>query len=116
MPTITVISALTGEKIHDVYIAEEVPPAPAMEDYRRAVQTHIDRTARQRRYDSAASCASYSASTNPVWAAEAAALIAWRDAVWAQIYAAEAGYTPDTPPPSIAEVLGALPVIAWPAA
>lgn len=115
MPQIELISALTGEKMGDIWVGDHPPPALTLNDYRRAVQAHIDRTAQERRYDTATSCASYVASTNPAWAAEAAALIAWRDEVWTQVYAAEAGYNPDAPPPSIADVIDGLPTIAWPA-
>ena len=83
-------------------------------DYRRAVQAHVDRTAQTRFYDNGWSCASYTASTNPVWAAEAATFIGWRDAVWAQamatMAAVEAG---EIAPPTIAALIGELPEIIW---
>ena len=91
------------------------PPAPTQDDYRRAIQARIDETARVRRYDSGASCASYAASTVPAWAAEAQAFIAWRDAVWAYAYAelarVEAG---ERPQPTVDEFLAELPTITWP--
>jgi len=93
----------------------EVEDDPLTEaDYARAVQGHIEAAAVSRRYDSAASCASYIASTNAAWAAEAAAFIAWRDAVWTQVYAAQAAHDPEAPPPTIAAVIAALPEIVWP--
>jgi len=66
---------------------EPPPPPPTLDDYRQAVQAHIDVTAQQRQYDSGYTCASYVNSTNPQWAAEAQAFIAWRDAVWAYSFA-----------------------------
>ncbi|MCW0458960.1 hypothetical protein NB717_000028 [Xanthomonas sacchari] len=46
----------------------------------------LDEVARSRGYDSIVSCASYAASTNEQFKAEAAAAIAWRDAVYAKGY------------------------------
>ena len=68
-----------------------------------------------RGYDSLMSCASYSASSNPTFAAEAAAAIAWRDAVWTYCYAelakVEAGQR--AIPASAAEFIDELPVLSW---
>lgn len=52
-----------------------------------AIQTHLDATVRSRGYDSVVSCASYAASTNPIFSTEAQAAIAWRDTVWSYFYA-----------------------------
>lgn len=91
-------------------------PAPPQtltaEDYRLAVQAHVDAVAVARLYDSGVSLASYVASTNATWAAEAQAFVAWRDAVWAQVYGMWA--SPPDPVPSPAEVVAGLPVIEWP--
>lgn len=93
------------------------PPQPAtMGDYRFAIQAHIDATAQARNYDSGLTCASYTGSTNPAWAAEATAFVAWRDDVWTYAYSefakVQAG---ERPQPSIAEIIGDLPVMTWPA-
>ena len=61
------------------------PPAPppepqTLEDYRAAIRAHVDATAQTRDYDNAVSCASYVNSTNPTWADEASAFVAWREA------------------------------------
>lgn len=90
---------------------------PTLEDYRHAVQRHVDRVAQARLYDSGQSCASYAASTNAAWATEAAAFIAWRDAVWTQALATLAAVEADKiAPPTIAALIGALPEIIWPVA
>lgn len=56
-------------------------------------------------------------SVNTMWVAEAAAFIAWRDAVWAQVFAlraqAVAGEIPTLP--SGAELIASLPAMVWPA-
>jgi len=62
-------------------IAQQSAPTP--ETFSRAVQAHLDATAQERSYDDGYTLATYVSSTNPIWAAEAAAFVAWRDAVWA---------------------------------
>lgn len=92
------------------------PPARALtvEDYEEAIQAHVDQTARSRLFRDGVTLASYVASTNPQWAAEAVAFVAWRDAVWAHAYAelakVQAG---ERAQPTVAEVLAELPVISW---
>lgn len=103
-------SAIPGETI-----APYEPPAPTPEIYAAKIQEHIDATARARGYADAVACASYASSTSPAWAAEAAALIAWRDAVWLYAYQelakVQAG---QRQAPTVAAFLAELPAIAWP--
>lgn len=90
--------------------------APSLDDYRFAIQSHIDATARQRSYDSGITCASYVGSTNPAWAAEAAAFTAWRDAVWVYAYAELAKVeNGQRPQPTVETILAELPAMTWPA-
>ena len=93
--------------------AEQEPPPPSVEDYRAAVQAHVDAVAVSHLYDSGVSLASYVGSTNPAWAAEAAAFVAWRDAVWSFVYALWAD-PPTGGDTSIAALIGSLPEITWP--
>lgn len=85
-------------------------------DYEQAIQKRVDATAAERRYSDGGSCSSYANSTNPAWAAEAQAFIAWRDAVWAHAYAemakVEAG---ERSQPSVEEFIAELPAMTWPA-
>lgn len=78
------------------------PPAPSalstaqtIAIYEAALQGVLDAGAQAWGYDSVISAASYAASTNAQFKAEAAALIAWRDAVWvwaaAQLAAIQGG-------------------------
>lgn len=98
---------------------ELMPWQPALtaeqlvEQIRAAVQAHVDTIARERLYDNGNSLASYVASTNPKWAAEAQAFVAWRDAVWAQVYSLWAA--PPDPWPTPEAVIADLPAIIWPA-
>jgi hypothetical protein len=99
---------------HPEVVAFRDPP-PMEADYARAIQSHLDSVARERGYDSVFTAATYAGSRNPQWAAEAAALIAWRDAVWAHAYAelatVQAGQRAQ---PTIAEIVAELPEMTWP--
>lgn len=86
--------------------------SPTIDDYRTAVQAHLDATAHARLYTDGNSLATYAASTNPEWAAEAAAFVAWRDAVWSQVYVLWAA--PPDPAPTIEDLIGGLPQMVWP--
>lgn len=99
------------------YVHElEIEPAPTVEDYKVAIVVHLDATAQSRLYDSAVSIATYVGSTNPQWVAEAAAFVAWRDAVWAYAYSElDKVMTAQRGQPTVAELLGELPAMVWPA-
>lgn len=96
---------------------EPVPqPRPlTVDDFRNAIQSHVDAKARERRYDSGNSLASYVNSTVAEWSAEATAFVAWRDQVWAYAYAelakVEMG---DRLIPDLVEFLNELPQMQWP--
>ncbi|MFC6487086.1 hypothetical protein [Nitratireductor sp. GCM10026969] len=49
------------------------PTGPSVDDFRRAVQVHLDAKAQERQYDDTFTLATYVISTNPDWAAEAQA-------------------------------------------
>lgn len=103
-------------EISDEELAAPGPRIPTIDDYRRAIQAHVDKTANQRGYDSGVTCASYVGSTNEAWSEEALAFVAWRDAVWAHAYAelakVEGGQREQ---PTIAEIIDELPAMTWPA-
>lgn len=92
-----------------------VEPTPTVDDYKGAIVAMLDGKAQERRYDTAVSIATYVGSTNPQWAAEATAFVAWRDAVWEYAYAeldkVMGGLRPQ---PSVAEFLTELPQLVWP--
>ncbi len=87
-----------------------------IENFRIAIDSYVDATARSKGYNSAAHCASYVASTHAPWAAEAAAFISWRDQVWLSVFSQlediQNGLLPI--PESIEQVISTLPVIVWP--
>lgn len=91
-------------------------PIPSQADYTNAIQATLDNAAVARRYDSAATMATYTNSTNGVWSAEAAAMVAWRDAVWLYAYQQlDAVLAGEREQPTIEELLAELPVPNWPA-
>ena len=95
--------------------AAYAPPAPeplTLNDYKNTVQAHLDATAQSRLYTDGNSLATYATSTNEQWAAEAAAFVAWRDAVWAQVYTLWSA--PPDPVPTPPDLIALLPEITWP--
>jgi hypothetical protein len=80
----------------------------------RAIQLQLDDFARTRGYDSLLSACSYAASSIPKFAAEARCCLDLRDTTWATAANLLAASDPASPP-TVAQVLAALPVPAWPA-
>lgn len=98
------------------FLPPAAPPPPVdAAAYRIAIQSLIDGAAQARGYDSGLTCASYLGSTVTLWAAEARALVDWRDAVWshalAELARVEAG---ERPQPGVDDLLAELPPLAWP--
>jgi len=98
------------------FIAPPAPeePLPTVEMYQNAIQATVDAAAQSKQFNDGVTLASYKDSTNPIWAAQATAFIAWRDQVWAYSYAqlaeVEAGQREQ---PSIADFIVELPAIEW---
>jgi hypothetical protein len=89
-------------------------PLPTLDDYKAAIERLLDTWAQDRRYDNAVSLATYVGSTNPAWAAEAAAFVAWRDSVWTYAYAELEKVTAgQRPQPLVAAFIADLPGLAW---
>ena len=104
----------TGDEIRLVYrytFSEE----KAQKHYCQLAQNMMDAKAKERNYDGIMSVCSYATSSHPKFAAEAAACVVWRDAVWATCYellgAVRAG---EMEIPSEADFLDLLPVFSWP--
>lgn len=75
----------------------------------------LDHAARAKSYVSNIFLASYVNSTNPAWAAEASAFVAWRDAVWTHAYGElDKVMNGQRSQPTIAEFITELPEIIWP--
>lgn len=91
------------------------PPPVTVQDYSVAIQALLEAKARERHYDSVQSAVSYRDDANEQFAAEAAALFAWRSAVWtyatAELEKVTAG---ERTQPGIKEFIGELPAFIWP--
>jgi len=96
-------------------IIDDAPPPLTAEQFASAIQSHVDATAKARGYADGVALAGYSTSTIPAWAAEAAAFIAWRDAVWIYAYTELAKVQGgQREVPTVAELIEELPTIVWP--
>jgi len=106
----------TGHNI-EPYSPPAATSAEMQLQFSSAIQSHLDATASQRRYDSIHTAISYRDDPSPKFAAEAAALFAWRSAVWTyatdeldKVVAGERAI------PTVEEFLSELPVLVWPSA
>jgi len=80
-----------------------------------AINAAVEDTAKGQGYNDAATLASYTASTDATWAAEAKTFVAWRDQVWQASYARLAEVEAGTAEmPAVAEAVADMPEIRWP--
>ena len=86
----------------------EPGPAAQREAISQAIEQMLDQAARARGYRDGPTLASYFASGNKAWAAEAVAFAVWRDKVW------ETALPMLDDGASMAAILKALPDAAWP--
>lgn len=90
-------------------------PAGAEYYVSMAVKSHLKFVVNQRKYDDIDSLPKYLPSTNQLWAAEAAAAVAWCTAVWEKVEEIQNEVlSGQRPLPSPSEVINELPVIQWP--
>lgn len=101
--------------------------AAAQADLTTTIQQHLDTVAQSRNYDGILSLCTYVTSTDPIFAAEGAEGVIWRDACWRKGYEVMAAViagtwkerTPEEveagffPIPTAAELLAEMPVIGW---
>jgi hypothetical protein len=100
---------IEADRVVRSIVTEPLPP-PTREEYGAAVEAHINAVAVARGYSTAVSMISYEGSSVPQFAAEAAALRAWRDNVWVAVAAIEADVAAgERSTPSIADLVAALP-------
>lgn len=74
-----------------------------------AVEEHITAQAQALQYTSATHLASYVSSTNPEWAEQAKAFVAWRDQVWATALAMMQAAETATDALNVDQVTAAMP-------
>nr|WP_321482620.1 hypothetical protein [uncultured Cohaesibacter sp.] len=89
---------------------------PTQEDYTKAIQALLEKTALSRRYEQGATAfATYVNSKDTEWVAEAQAFVAWRDTVWRYAYQQlDAVLAGEREQPTIEELLAELPEPNWP--
>jgi methyl coenzyme M reductase gamma subunit len=112
-----VVNIRTGETIGDPEFVPPLPPMPTKGQYAAAIEDLIHSAATAKGYVSGDRLATYVSSTDSQWAAEAAAFIAWRDAVWryalSELDKVQSGLRAQ---PTIEHLVAELPSIEWPAA
>ncbi len=81
---------------------------------RALIQNHIDSIAQSQQYKNGVYCVSYAQSTNPIWAAEAQAFIAWRDSIFAYSLQVFSGIQEGEPAPTQEEFVAGFPEMVWP--
>jgi hypothetical protein len=90
-------------------------PAPSIDDYKNAVQAHIDAVARAKDYDSGISLDGYKGSAVEAYAADADAFTTWRDPLWLTVFGILADVQSGAiPQPTIPELIAMLPAPPWP--
>lgn len=83
-------------------------------EFSKAVQAHLDSTARERQYDGILSLCSYAGSEDATFQAEGQAGVAWRDAVWTACAGVLADVEAESRAvPSVADLITELPTIGW---
>lgn len=104
---------MTEEEVNALHASMQQPPTVG--SYESALQELVDQTAREKQFRDGVTMASYVASTNPQWAAEAQAFVGWRDRVWSYVYLelakVQAG---EREQPSVETFLTEIEPIVWP--
>lgn len=89
-------------------------PNEILATYKFAIQNALDSVAQGRQFDDGTTCATFVASTNQKWQAEAVTFIAWRDSVYAYVNPIFTQIQAGQNVPPIQQVIAGMPVIVWP--
>ena len=86
-----------------------------VEDYECAVQDFIDNKVREKGYDNVYTCLSYKGDPDPIFSAEADAVLTWRSTVWRTAQGILNRWIQgEIEKPTIQEVISQLPTLTWP--
>lgn len=86
-----------------------------VDDYKTAIQAHIDAVARAKDYADGFALAGYASDPNAAYADAAQAFITWRSAVWVSTFQTLAEVqSGELPQPTIADLIAMLPAPPWP--
>ncbi|WP_439444431.1 hypothetical protein ABWU93_11290 [Xanthomonas translucens pv. translucens] len=100
----------------DIVITPESKQREQHASFLVGVSVWLDSTVKSRGYDNIVSCASYANSTDAQFRAEAAAAVAWRDAVYRKLYELQANAPEGVT--TLEQVIDLLPqpqAFGWPA-
>lgn len=101
----------------DLSVDDAVVTALTVEQFRIAIQMHVDGIAKSRDYNDGVTLASYDTISQPCaeWRADAAAFVTWRTAVWLYTYAElDKAKSGERPIPTVEAFLAELPAMTWP--
>ena len=87
----------------------QMPGAGVLAGLEALIDARVEAQAQALGYNSAATLASYVASTTPDWAREAQAFVAWRDAVWLAAFQHDEVVAGGKAPATAEAALAALP-------
>lgn len=91
--------------------------AELKDQFRAAIQSHVDGVAHSRDYHDGVTLASYDTPNQPCecWSNDAAAFVVWRTTVWLYAYAElDKALDGQRPVPTVEAFIAELPVIDWP--
>lgn len=85
-----------------------------VDDFEEAVQEYIDSCVQQRGYDNVYTCLSYKGDPDPIFSAEADAVLSWRSQVWRTAQGILNQWAQgQIQQPTIQEVINQLPTLEW---
>ena len=86
-----------------------------VDDYEEAVQNFLDDSVMAKGYDSVYTCLSYKGDPDPIFSAEADAVLTWRSTVWRTAQGILNRWMQgEIEQPTIQEVIAQLPTLTWP--
>ena len=86
-----------------------------VDDYEEAVQKYLDQTVQEKGYDNVYTCLTYKDDPDPIFSAEASAVLNWRSIVWRTAQGILNSWMHgEIEQPTIQEVISQLPNLTWP--
>ena len=86
-----------------------------VKDYENAVQKYLDDTVQQKGYDNVYTCLSYKGDPDPIFSADADAVLSWRSTVWRTAQGILNDWQQGKiEQPTVSQVLAQLPTLVWP--
>ena len=105
-----VVSNLPPEEVEEIVACKR---AQCLVIIKNATTTHLESVAQSKDYDSVVKCIGFSSSSDPVWRADAAAMIDYQDKVWKYYYEV-VNSCENAALPSLTSFMSGMPVLVWP--